>query len=621
VDAQENQRRWRKFEQIAAAQVTDAERMAELETVTADRMARVPEALALLDELDAGGDAEAFRAQLDQWSRRPGFPAFGGVNGQMFVNQLVNYTDDPAELARLLSRVLRPPADETEARDRIRQALALVDQVRRGAHPAPKRVPYVLSFFWSLQDHARWPCMWTSAEKMLTQLGWLVAPPALDDLYLQFREIVLSLGGPEDVEHALSWLETHRFTGLDPGLVERCRYAVNLKAQRPADESYPSVDYRRHAENNSRAIVGDLWLLGVDQEEAVANAVGRSVKVVRPPLKWKEGSAPYRTDGWVDWRMTGGSGPSIRVWATCEGVAVGLDPGLVREGWYGEASVALSGVAPPGMQFFGLHHQAPNRLEAQGDQAPTGQFLLGRWFPGDEALDRVDLADDVVAIAAELQPAVDRLMHVANNAVSEVTTAPSPLPDDDLDGEVERFRRERGYPIEKDGWNRAEREVMASLLAHEELAVLDLGDLRSIINTKRYGSPGPQSVLNTTLRDATTTEIDHLLSTLDFVLWGDGPEEDRIDAALDSDVRGVRGLGESVLMKLLAIVHPHRFLPVFPFTGDMGKVRLMRLIGLEPPTGRSPEALARCKPTTPSEPVSTAISPATPGARPSSSTG
>ncbi|MGI9119160.1 MAG: hypothetical protein ACR2G7_03350 [Acidimicrobiales bacterium] len=49
-----NRRRWRKFEQAAASQLADPERMAELETVTAARAARVPEALALFEQLDAG---------------------------------------------------------------------------------------------------------------------------------------------------------------------------------------------------------------------------------------------------------------------------------------------------------------------------------------------------------------------------------------------------------------------------------------------------------------------------------------------------------------------------------------------------------------------------------------
>ncbi|HSH60123.1 MAG TPA: AAA family ATPase [Acidimicrobiales bacterium] len=584
VDDREVRWRRRKFAQIAAAHGADMERAAELVTVDADRAARIPEAHEILNRLYADGDVQAFQAALDRWSRRPGFSSFGGVNGQMFLNQLVNYTEDLEELARLLSQVLRPPVDGDEARRKMVKTLAFVDQVRRGAHPAPKRVPYVLSFFWSLQDHDRWPCIWTSAEKMLTQLGWLVAPPGLDDLYLQFRDTVLSLGAPNEVEHALSWMENHRFTGLDPALVERCAYGVELNLQRRADELSASVDYEGFAEANSRAVLGDLALLGFDREAEMANAVGRSVKVVRPPLKWNEGVAPYRSDGWIDWRMTGGSAPSVRVWATSEGVAVGLDPGWYREGWYREASTTLAGsLLPSGMQFFTVHNQAPSRLHRRGLEPPDGQFLLGTWFAGGEALDRIDFAEQVEAIAAELQPAVDRLMQAAGDTGTEGPTRRSANADDGLAGKVEQFRREQGYPNEKDRWNRVEREIMAALLAPEELPVLDLGELRSMINTKRYGSPGPQSILNTTLRDASTAEIDRLLATLDFVLWGQGPDEDRIDQALDPDEHGVKGLGEAVIMKLLAIAHPHRYLPVFPFTGDMGKVRLMRLIGLDPP--------------------------------------
>ncbi len=110
------------------------------------------------------------------------------------------------------------------------------------------------------------------------------------------------------------------------------------------------------------------------------NAVGRSVKVVRPPLKWNEGVAPYRSDGWIDWRLTGGSAPSVRVWAT-------------------QASTTLAcSLLPSGMQFFTVHNQAPSRLQRRGLEPPDGQFLLGTWFAGGEALDRIDFAEQVVAI-------------------------------------------------------------------------------------------------------------------------------------------------------------------------------------------------------------------------------
>ncbi len=405
----------------------------------------------------------------------------------MFVNQIVNYADDASDLAALLSRVLRVPADVAEARAKLDELLGLVEQVRRGAHPAPKRVPYVLSFFWALQDHDQWPCMWTSAEKMLTQLGWLVFSSDLASFYLAFREVVLSLGAPpDDVEHALAWFERHRFTGLDPSLVERCRYALELRPQ-PTDGGVVSAEYQAYAESNSRSILGDLRLLGLDQEEAVANALGRSVKVVSPPVEWNARADKYRTDGWVDWRMAGGSAPSVRVWTTFEGVAVGIEPGWFRDGWYEEAANALRDLVPSGMRYFAVRNKEASRLQPASDDHAGGQVFVARWFPGHDALDRVDFADDVVAIAAELQPAVDRLMQLSGDAATPVPVKqPIDAPADDrLSALIMRFRVERAYPNERDGWNRAEREVMANLLAHDELPVLDLAELRSIINAAR----------------------------------------------------------------------------------------------------------------------------------------
>ena len=41
---------------------------------------------------------------------------------------------------------------------------------------------------------------------------------------------------------------------------------------------------------------------------------------------------------------------------------------------------------------------------------------------------------------------------------------------------------------------------------------------------------------------------------------------------LDEDaLRGPKGLGESVIMKMLAICHPERFIPVYPYSGPEGQ--------------------------------------------------
>ena len=52
----------------------------------------------------------------------------------------------------------------------------------------------------------------------------------------------------------------------------------------------------------------------------------------------------------------------------------------------------------------------------------------------------------------------------------------------------------------------------------------------------------------------------------------------------DDDLR-ISGLGESVIMKLLAITHPETYIPVFPYSGVKGKQAMLRDLELDEPTG------------------------------------
>src|SRR5690606_34694947 len=65
----------------------------------------------------------------------------------------------------------------------------------------------------------------------------------------------------------------------------------------------------------------------------------------------------------------------------------------------------------------------------------------------------------------------------------------------------------------------------------------------------------------------------------------EGEDADRIDDLLDPDSpRYVKGLGESVIMKFLAITRPERYLPVFPYSGPNGKRRMLAALGLDQPS-------------------------------------
>lgn len=101
--------------------------------------------------------------------------------------------------------------------------------------------------------------------------------------------------------------------------------------------------------------------------------------------------------------------------------------------------------------------------------------------------------------------------------------------------------------------------------------------------TARYGSPGPQSVLNTTVRDADEVEMERILRSIGYLCWGEDDPSVRLDRLLTDDQLRVKGLGEAVMMKFLAITHPERFITVYPYGGKLGKRRMLRLLDIAEP--------------------------------------
>jgi 5-methylcytosine-specific restriction enzyme B len=166
-----------------------------------------------------------------------------------------------------------------------------------------------------------------------------------------------------------------------------------------------------------------------------------------------------------------------------------------------------------------------------------------------------------------------RLLAAAGRLLGE-TASPGPLEDlfaSFLSAGETSFRQEE-----------SEREVLAGFLTVEALAEPDLNGLRQIINTSRYGNPGPMAALNTSFSEAADRgELDRIGAVFAELCHGEGDLAERIDVALAS---GIRGLGQSVIVKLLAITHPDRIIPVFPLTGDLGKLPMLEVLGLPSPS-------------------------------------
>ena len=104
-----------KMAQILDAQGSDAVRMAHVEKVLKQRAALDASAKGIVQHFVETLDVEQFRSALDTWGRSDGYQAFGGVNGQMFLNQLVGYSPDADVLARLLARCIEVPSSPQAA--------------------------------------------------------------------------------------------------------------------------------------------------------------------------------------------------------------------------------------------------------------------------------------------------------------------------------------------------------------------------------------------------------------------------------------------------------------------------------------------------------------------------
>ena len=300
---------------------------------------------------------------------------------------------------------------------------------------------------------------------------------------------------------------------------------------------------------------------------------------------------PSRADGYaiftIERNMTL---PSVRVWATPSGLAIGAHYGQRK---YDDAMAVAHDLAadlPSAMEFFEVRpHRSGDRLRPAGREPLRGELFVGHWFEG--GLTGAEVGEKTIETVIALQPVFDRMVR----AVGELPGT-AEVEDHELATLYEQFLADTGYPTEADRTDKAEREEMAKVISEDGLLAFDLHEFRRIFNTSRYGSPGPQSILNASLSQMSPEELDLFASNLEFLLRGNAPLEDRIDSLMPDGDKGVKGLGEAVITKLLAIEYPERIVPIYVYRGPKGKGHMLNLLELRDPdldTAATGERLVR----------------------------
>ena len=581
----ENEFRRRRFAQISDAYDQSPERP-DLEQVQRHRPAERPKVLAFLDAFRANGDLEQLRHSLDSWSKTTGtYFGFKGPNGQMYLNQLTK-DGQGIGFGSQLDLWLLAPASEQQAAQAIDGLATMTTDLRKqGSAAQTARAPFLLSWLWWIQDPERWVPLWPSRENPLVQLGYAKSgygPDQQGQRYLDYLRACQELGPDDVTERVLSWYWNHQAAiGLDPTACERCAVALQLPRE-PGDDD---AGYRQNLQNIG-VVLADLTRIGKALAADVSDALGHPVRSATPQPFWSPEARRIRGDGWVRWQPEVGELPSANLLLVVEPerVFVALNPYVAKNGpgFTARAVEALRKILPAGIAETSWSY-AP---DADGPIQP-GYALFGRELSLEAAVSMESLKDALVETALLLKPGFEAVQALGGGQQLAEGHAAQPEPTlghGDLQGLAAKFRTERPYPKGSDEQQETDRAMWAERLRSANLPTLDYQTLRRLYNSNVYGSPGPQSILNVTLRDASEAEWERFLSALDYLLWDEADSlETRIDRVLDDDDLGFRGFKDSVVMKLLAVCRPDRVLPVFPFTGDHGKARMLKELGLPIP--------------------------------------
>ncbi len=525
--------------------------------------------------LRADRNLRSFADALTQLPRMPSWFKQGAH--RTFLGALADRASNP-DAASIVADALTVPVSTGEASEKIMALFALAEETER-MYPGPGFAPLAAAMVWCFQDPQDWPWLSAGAEPALHALRLLPRDLDPDERYVRYRELILvSDAPPVETVITLANINDRGSRSLSPGLYSRLRENSEFLSSFYETREYSSIEERAQAERNIHAALGEMDLLARGMNDDLAELLVRTLVTSKTdPRVGYDSHLPFRADAYaihtIEKNM---SMPSIRIWATPSGLAIGAHFGSQKAHVaYAEMADKIEQIGlPDDMQFFEVRqHKEGDRLRPAGARAPKGELFVGQWLPGGLAGPQV--SEQILRTVAKLQAVFDAMVVASGEAPSAKEMA-----DDPLFEAVEEFRRWTGYPTDADLNNKAERAQMATVISEDGLLGFDLPEFRRIYNTGRYAHPGPQSHLNSSLNQMSPEELDAFAGNLEYLLRGSDPLADRVNALMDNSERGVKGFGEAVITKLLAIEYPAEILPVTVYRGPKGKATMLKLLGL-----------------------------------------
>jgi hypothetical protein len=223
ADDTQVRRAWDAFEENDFRMEDSQGEVLTMEEADRRRQDRLPTLRELVDDFVSDDLPLAeFKTEIDGQNKRFPYWGFKGMNGMMFFNTIYNSSGEELrdELAEHLRRALQAPADQTEAKEKIRSIEGFVEALRNAADdlrkaPRPGSIPYFLSYFWQVEDPDRYPIYYTSMVNALSDLAIWEPSDDLADSYVEFwelneemREALVDYTGRDDIH---LWAIEHVF--------------------------------------------------------------------------------------------------------------------------------------------------------------------------------------------------------------------------------------------------------------------------------------------------------------------------------------------------------------------------------------------------------------------------
>jgi len=285
---------------------------------------------------------EQFKTEIDSYNKRNNHWGFTAIKGQMFFNQLVKVgIDNEEELTNIIKDTIRCPENKSQALKKIDILDTFCQKYFNKAKdkrkvPNPGSVCYFLSYFWQVEDHEKWPIMYTSLINVFSNLGIWPENETQSDAYRIFQilndEIIQNIA--KEIKKPISYWEIeHAFWSVNGNPMKLAKKDTEDKEKKITEKTIVHIDLKDYIIPK----ISKLIELGSDKESTSSKKGYEFEKIVAEAFRQLDfdveilGQGTGRNPDVIAKYREDNTAFLIDAKAYSEGYSLGLDNRAIKE--------------------------------------------------------------------------------------------------------------------------------------------------------------------------------------------------------------------------------------------------------------------------------------------------